>query len=253
MKHIGEVMRDSNIADLVASVTAKREARRQAGIEQYGWDVDCVCDYCGDTGVDPETARVCNCEVGRNLETARRLERDWHTFVPWRFKDFRLETHPNRRAAKEVQEWVASGFDNRENLMLVGPVGSGKTGLAIGAMREIYMTDAVCRFDTFSGYLDQLRPKDTPSLDALEMDHLTSAGLLVIDDLGTQKMTDWVAERLYLIVNDRYQNGLPMIVTTNLTGDELDRMLGERIMSRLSTSSRMVAVGGSDLRKRGAA
>jgi DNA replication protein DnaC len=65
------------------------------------------------------------------------------------------------------------------------------------------------------------------------LEELEGPELLVLDDLGAEKTADWVNDRLYLIVNRRYEECRPIIVTTNLGLDELTEKLGNRIVSRL--------------------
>jgi DNA replication protein DnaC len=60
-----------------------------------------------------------------------------------------------------------------------------------------------------------------------------TAPILILDDLGAEKISDWVREQLYIIINRRYENMLPTIVTTNCTTAELVERLGERTVSRL--------------------
>ena len=67
--------------------------------------------------------------------------------------------------------------------------------------------------------LDHLRPGDNHSPDLL-MDQLRGTGLLVIDDLGLQKETEWTVERMTEIVDGRQRRGVPTIITTNLNSKE---------------------------------
>ena len=57
---------------------------------------------------------------------------------------------------------------------------------------------------------------------------------LILDDMGTEKITDWVNEKLYQIINYRYENFKSTVLTTNLSGDQLADRLGERIPSRIA-------------------
>ena len=57
--------------------------------------------------------------------------------------------------------------------------------------------------------------------------------MLILDDLGAEKPSDWVKEQLYVIINRRYENMLPTIITTNCTMNELKDRIGERTASRI--------------------
>jgi DNA replication protein DnaC len=71
--------------------------------------------------------------------------------------------------------------------------------------------------------------------------------LLVLDDLGAERATEWVAGQLYTILNHRLINNKPTIVTTNLDTEELSAQLGQRTVERLK-SYRVIHVGGGNLR-----
>ena len=89
---------------------------------------------------------------------------------------------------------------------------------------------------------------------------------LVLDDLGAEKMTEWVGEQLFCIVNHRYNEQLPTVVTSNYSptqviahmatvdgrGNVIDDMQGQRIMSRIYGMCERVEIRGADWRMRGA-
>jgi DNA replication protein DnaC len=64
-------------------------------------------------------------------------------------------------------------------------------------------------------------------------ERLTGVDLLHLDDLGAENRTDWVIEQLYALVNERYESKKALVVTTNLDESELERQIGERVVSRL--------------------
>lgn len=80
------------------------------------------------------------------------------------------------------------------------------------------------------------------------MNKLKSAKLVIFDDLGAEKSTDWVRERLYTIINYRVLNGLSSIYTSNLNLDELTISLGNRVVSRLKEETLMIEFFGKDRR-----
>jgi DNA replication protein DnaC len=98
--------------------------------------------------------------------------------------------------------------------------------------------------------LDDFRPGDDSVRRARDCQH---AGLLVIDDLGAEKPSEWTQERLYSVVDHQYANCLPLIVTSNLPPKELAGQTGERVASRLAETCEVVLMTGADRRKRGAA
>ena len=69
-----------------------------------------------------------------------------------------------------------------------------------------------------------------------------------MDDLGAEKPSDWVSEQLYMIINSRYEDMLPTIITTNCNTKELIERLGERTVSRIIEMTEPVTIKASDYR-----
>jgi len=102
-------------------------------------------------------------------------------------------------------------------------------------------------------FLDQLRASydKEPDPDWLElMEMLTACRLLIVDDIGAEKNTEWVNERLLSIINTRNMNGLSTIYTSNCSLDELGARMGERIKSRIKGSTSEIHLKGKDKRGR---
>jgi DNA replication protein DnaC len=116
-------------------------------------------------------------------------------------------------------------------LLLQGGYGSGKTHLAAAIANFAVSMGVPTLFLTVPDLLDMLRfaygSQDTTFEERFE--EIRNASLLVLDDFGTQNATPWAQEKLFQIVNYRYINKLPLVVTTNLTLDEIE----PRIRSRL--------------------
>lgn len=129
-------------------------------------------------------------------------------------------------------------------LLLMGGYGCGKTHLAAAVANYAVGMGVPTLFLTVPDLLDTLRFAYSEEDTSFEerFDQIRNAGLLVLDDFGTQNATGWAQEKLFQIVNYRYINRLPTVVTTNLLLDEIE----PRIRSRLSdpelvTQSRILA------------
>lgn len=182
--------------------------------------------------------------------------------IPPLFAHCTFETYPGCAASKPaldaVQAWSVGG-DN--SLLLYGTFGTGKTGLAVAAMRHRIEADGVdALFLTTPQLLDRIRstygPRrmDDESPDESQvLDAVRSAGLLVLDDLGAERPSDWVQEKLFVIINHRHDNMLPTIFTSNLNPEGLAKHLGERIAWRIVEMATVIRVDGPNLRARGAA
>lgn len=214
-----------------------------------------ACDICDDKGFIERDGGVdaCHsCEAGWEYKRRLSSERHWTQICPERFIGYRLETHPNQAAADTVREWLGDGMQRGRNLFLAGTVGSGKTGLAFGAMRSAMLDHhRNVKYGTVAGLLEAMRPGHDTVV-GMDLDDLQRVHVLLLDDLGVEKTSEWQAERLYLIVNSRYERQLPTIMTTNMNRKDLEARVGERIMSRLMEDVQVVQMGGDDLRKRGA-
>ncbi len=79
------------------------------------------------------------------------------------------------------------------------------------------------------------------------------SSLLLVDDLGAAKTSEWTEELTYRLVNHRYEHLLPTVFTTNLTIRDLRDALGDRIASRLAQMTERVTLTGADRRRRTAA
>lgn len=123
--------------------------------------------------------------------------------------------------AEDLQGW----------LVLLGGYGVGKTHLAAAVANEAVSRGIPTHFLTVPDLLDWLRATYDSAEENFEdrFDELRTTGLLVLDDLGTQNATPWATEKLYQIINHRYTNRLPLIVTSNQALEEIDG----RIQSRL--------------------
>jgi DNA replication protein DnaC len=132
----------------------------------------------------------------------------------------------------------ANSFNSSEplGLLLRGIPGSGKTHIAVGIMHIVLQRGYTARYDNFSDLLSRIRESFSPDSDWSEaelLENVNKADLLVLDDLGAESTSDWVRDRLYLIINRRYESGRAVIITTNCDEHELSARVGERTASRL--------------------
>lgn len=159
------------------------------------------------------------------------------------------------KAVEKVQSYLENWEENREagkGLYFCGDVGSGKTHLAVAVMNELMQLKRVpALFVTVPELLDNLRGAyNDPGRDLDEwMEAVKNADLLVLDDLGSERVTEWVRERIFVIVNHRYREALPTLFTSNIGPEELPRQLGERTASRIISMCEGVEIQGEDYRE----
>jgi DNA replication protein DnaC len=136
------------------------------------------------------------------------------------------------------------------SLLLLGPTGTGKTHQAFGALRALSLSGAACRwvFATAADLYAELRPRPRVDPEA-EFNRYAKAGLLVVDDLGAAKGSEWTEEINYRLINHRYSHKLPTLITSNVPPKDLGTALGERVSSRLIEMTTRVVLKGSDRRR----
>ena len=164
------------------------------------------------------------------------------TFANWDMNRFPKAYKICYKYALRFDELSAIG----KGLILMGNAGTGKTHLA-SAISNHLMDDLVpVKFGTFISLLDSLKKAFGTDRDIIS--NLTSTPLLVIDDLGKEKYTDWASQILFQVVDERYNRELPIIITTNLSLQELKERVGEAITSRLMEMCYGVAMNGENYR-----
>jgi DNA replication protein DnaC len=158
-----------------------------------------------------------------------------------------------RRYVDELGDNLAEG----RGLWLMGDVGTGKTTLAMlisTAALQAGHSVAIYSLPRLLARIRRTYDAEAGEQSYLEFfERLTSVDLLHVDDLGAEKRTDWVLEQLYAIVNERYETGRSIVLTSNLNQTELEEQIGPRIVSRLAElcSDYMIPLYGEDMRLAG--
>lgn len=155
----------------------------------------------------------------------------------------------------EVCAWadqVAADSTTVSSLLLWGDTGTGKTHHAYGAARRIAETGP-SRFGfvatTFPDLYAALRPSSASEQERDRvMNRVMTSPLVLLDDLGTTKDSEWTEEITYRVINHRYNQQLPTVVTTNHPPRKLPELMGDRVASRLIGMTTRVHLAGEDRR-----
>lgn len=203
----------------------------------------------------------------REEEHRRRMERIERLFFQSRLgKRFRertfdtFEVQEHTKKAYEIALDYAKNFEvykeKGEGLFITGGYGVGKTHLAASIANYLISNEiATVIFGNVTTLLGRIRHTYSDSSQYEEeqiMKELYDVDLLIIDDLGKEKPTQWVEEKLYMVINQRYENYKPIVVTSNLELEEIEQRLencGGAIVSRIIEMCRGIKIVGPDFRK----
>jgi DNA replication protein DnaC len=243
-----------------------------------------TCPLCGGSGWrmvmvehrgrQVEQATRCECirrQQGSRLLEAARVPRRYRHCELSNFEHegpFRSLAPAHMGAMRFVEEYPLESA----GLLLMGPIGAGKTHLAVGILKElIAQKSAHCLFYDYRELLKEIQNSYNDSVKVTEMDVLRpvfEAEVLVLDELGAAKPTEWVWDTVSHILNTRYNDKRTTIITTNYKDapplastsesetravrvgreETLGDRIGERMRSRLHEMCRVVRVEGEDFR-----
>ena len=223
-----------------------------------------ICARCSGSGWIPvpgDSLRVEPCGCQGDL---RRRQRLLAASIPKRYAHCTLDSFadrtPDQKMAKmKVQEFVDL-WPTSEGLLLLGSCGVGKTHLAVAAITEIIRGNKPGRliFSNFQDLIQEIQASfnndQVPSKSEL-LRPLLEADLLVLDELGSQKPTQFIQDILYYLINTRYNEERTTIFTTNYPevaepkDESLADRIGTRLRSRLYEMARRVPMTGTDYRR----
>lgn len=171
----------------------------------------------------------------QRLKSAQIPRRFWNKT----FQNFTAKDSLRRRIVDLCQRFCQSFNFEKEfprGLLMIGQVGCGKSHLAVSILREAIGKGYSGLYYNSPGLLREIRATFSGESGVTEddlFDEINEVDLLVLDDLGAENVSGFVLDRLYLIINKRYEGCKPIIITTNLELEELRNRMGDRIVSRL--------------------
>jgi DNA replication protein DnaC len=247
-----------------------------------------TCPICGGTGwqtiergKEREAVR-CQCRV---KDRGERLLAAAH--IPARYQHCELSNFqydPEDKHLRSIRDarFLAGRFveeypTDKTGLLFVGSVGVGKTHLSVGILKDLIREKGIrCLFCDYRELLKSIQNSYNPQVQATEMEILEpvfDTEVLVLDELGAVRSTEWVFDTVNYVLNSRYNDNKTTIITTNFpdgaedTGTDIDNLrspsaaeraarretlgdrIGERMRSRLHEMCKNVSMDGPDFRQ----
>ncbi|MCM1245711.1 MAG: ATP-binding protein [Roseburia sp.] len=168
-----------------------------------------------------------------------------------------IQTKENQKVcgiAKKYTEQFSTMFENNQGILFWGSVGTGKSYLAACIANTLLNNMVTVVMTSFVEILQKLQ---NPQFDeSTYLENLNRVKLLIIDDLGTERNTDYALEKVYNVIDGRYRSGMPLILTTNMALDEMMKTTDiryKRVYDRIFEMCYPVHVTGDSWRKTEAA
>jgi DNA replication protein DnaC len=224
-----------------------------------------VCSTCSGTGwefVVDKGVRPCRC---RTVERRTKLLAD--ACIPRLYGVSSLQTYqPAKGNLSQLRAFNYAYALVRDyplvdrGLVFMGSVGVGKTHLAVAILHGLIEKGITCRFYEYRGLLKEIQNSYNPNTQTTEMSILAplfESEVIVLDELGAAKPSEWVQDTIGLIINGRYNEKKLTILTTNYLDEgqsSIDETLGDRIgvrlRSRLYQMCKTIVLEGEDYRRR---
>lgn len=248
-------------------------AEREALLKTNGYSLQDLevwwdCPFCQNTGWLPaeltEQGTVlpqqkCQCLRREEMEDLYRFAGLTGPLREQTFERFDLTVYPPEdrrymeqllRFCKEFAAGVVRG-SQEESLLLVGNVGLGKTYLASAIGNAVLESGKIVVYLTFGEFLDLIRLHKFDDQEAYMagIQRLYDADLIILDDLGAEKVTEFAAQELFSLINARMNRRRPMVVSSNIDPMAFEETYGDRIASRLLNGFEVCQLVGEDVRR----
>ncbi|MGF0039996.1 ATP-binding protein [Peptoniphilaceae bacterium SGI.131] len=223
------------------------------------------CPICKDTGV--YGSKICNCKKQLIIEGLYDQSKLANVLNKENFSKFNLDKFRKSRMANEslspyenmkniyanMKEYSESFSPKSPNLFLFGQVGTGKTFIANCIAKEVLDKGYSVLYLSINDMLDSLNsyqfaPAQNKQDMRLKIDFIYNADLLVIDDLGTEYVTEFTKSYLFEVINQRMVQGKATIISSNLDLDKIQEVYDQRLFSRILGNYIPLEFYGNDLR-----
>lgn len=226
--------------------------RLPPNIYDIWWD----CEKCKDTGFVKAGVK-CECRLKEEMQARWQAsglspEQEKQTFA-----NFSLEWYEDKERYRNILEKALAFTENvikgdkTDNLLFHGPVGTGKTHLCSAIANHVLQAGISVVYLKTGILLDLIRnAKFDPEKGTSYIESLYRVGLLILDDLGTENLTDFAKEQIFLLLDMRLNYHLPWVISTNLSPNALDAHYELRFIDRIMGTSQVLKFTGESIRQK---
>jgi len=235
MEHIREIMQ-----------SLKAELEQTRSIMEQGGETFSRREW----GEAKERAMLLEQQLNAFEERSRKMVDNSNVGRRFKGRTFSNFDRAKQPKAYDICKKFADGFQENtgKGIILVGDPGTGKTHLAAAITNYITSELGVAvKFGNFVDILNDIKRSFHSDEDVVR--ELKKMPLLVIDDLGKERRSEWSEMILYDVINGRYEDYMPTIITTNLSPRQIEERFGEATFSRIFEMCVGVIVQGADVRK----
>lgn len=266
---LNKQIEEENMQIKLKNIDDKIERELKAiGISKKEFEPKYECEKCCDTGIIKNDGKTeyCHCflqkvinETYRQTNISKIYEENFDTFdlgfysnnVDCERYGIKKSPRQNIENIKNIALEFVDNVDNpnQKNLLFVGNTGLGKTFLANAIAKKLLDNSKSVIYQTAPIFMDKIMEfKFSQGADKSQYYKIFDVDLLIIDDLGTETMTNNKYTELFNIINTRLLNNKKILISTNLTLNELYERYDERVISRLIGEFRICKFIGEDIR-----
>ena len=196
----------------------------------------------------------CDClkqQIQQNLLKNSMLN---ETFKHKKFQDYKPRNEKQEEMLQMAIDYTINYHEIKNyrsnGMALLGSVGIGKTHLLASITNELAFQGHKVLFIDTTSFIKELRDSIKQDNMSQHLEKVKNCEILILDDLAKEKVTEWVQEQYYYIINHRYNAGKPLLYSSNCTMAEIGKLLGDATASRLYaiTKDRLVHVEDKDYR-----
>ena len=254
--------KENNKTTKLAAVPDLRPVRPVPDLPDGALAESDVCQICFGSGMEiipGKGARPCECRTANAVSNNFAKVRVPRRYAGCHFHSYKPQNTSQERAFKFATRLTMDYPAVDQGILFTGTVGVGKTHLAVSILKGLTERGFSCMFYEFGALLKEIQDSYNSNTKTSELGVLSpvlNAQVLVLDELGASKPTDWVRDTMAHIINTRYNDQKLTILTTNYPDERrndreetLEDRVGTRLRSRLYEMCKTVELNGSDFRR----